>query len=521
MSVVERVETMTKDKSMAEDADNNGTKSVMKASSREDMSGEMETGEVHRVEEKYYSKVSVYLMMLFAGLALGSDGYNASVIGNVELLFAVLYPEALTDAMYSRLSNAFLVGMIIGMLGFGFVADQLGRKTGAVLTTTLLVLGIVLSTAANGASDNGMMWMLVVARGVAGVGAGGEYPVSCAGALEASDEGAQYRKQRGFMFALVGDLSASLGYCFGALVPLLLLLCVNQKESKYEVVWRLSFALGMIPPVSIFWFRIRMAVSTAYRKSSLRKQRIPYHLIGKRYWRRLLGGASTWFLYNYISIPFGIFSSTIVSRVNPSSSLVKTLGWGVVINAFYIPGAFIGGLLSDRIGRRKTMALGFALQAVLGFVLGGANKQIQKVFPLFIVLYGVFLTLGEVGPGSTVAIVSSEPFPTSVRGHTTGFIAAWSKAGAAIGTQVFTAILNAYTDDPDKGNQIAFLIGSCFALLGAFLAFFLVQDANKHLDDEDDKWKIYLAEHGWEGSWGDNETRDPAGVLKGPLTRVS
>jgi len=100
------------------------------------------------------------------------------VIGNVELFFAVLYPDALTNSMYSRLSNAFLIGMIIGMLFFGFIADQLGRKTGAVATTILLVLGIVLSTAANGTSHTGLMWMLVIARGIAGVGAGGEYPVS-------------------------------------------------------------------------------------------------------------------------------------------------------------------------------------------------------------------------------------------------------------------------------------------------------------------------------------------------------
>lgn len=96
------------------------------------------------------------------------------MIGNVELLLAVLYPESLTDSIYSRLSNAFLVGMIIGMLFFGVVVDQLGRKTGAVATTTFLVLGIILSTAANGTSPTGMFWMLIVARGIAGVGAGGE-----------------------------------------------------------------------------------------------------------------------------------------------------------------------------------------------------------------------------------------------------------------------------------------------------------------------------------------------------------
>lgn len=86
----------------------------------------------------------------------------------------MLYPEALTTAIYTRLSNAFLIGMIVGMLLFGVVVDQLGRKTGAVATTLFLVLGIVLSTAANGTSATGMFWMLIIARGIAGVGAGGE-----------------------------------------------------------------------------------------------------------------------------------------------------------------------------------------------------------------------------------------------------------------------------------------------------------------------------------------------------------
>lgn len=208
------------------------------------------------------------------------------------------------------------------------------------------------------------------------------------------------------MFAMLADLSASLGYVWAGLVPLLLLLCVDQKVSAYKIVWRTSFALGLVPPLAIFWFRLRMAVSTAYRKSAMRKQRVPYVLAIKRHWRALLGCSATWFLYNYISIPFGIFASTIISRVNPDESLVKSLGWGVVINCFYIPGPFVGGYLSDKIGRRKTMALGFTLQAILGFVLGGAMVPIQGIFPLFVALYGVFLTLGEVGPGRLVAYLN-------------------------------------------------------------------------------------------------------------------
>lgn len=159
------------------------------------------------------------------------------------------------------------------------------------------------------------------------------------------------------------------------------------------------------------------------------------------------------------------------------------------------------------------MALGFFLQAILGFVLGGAIGPIQEIFPLFVVLYGVFLTLGEVGPGSTVVLVASESFPTSIRGQMMGLVSACSKAGAAIGTQVFTAILNAYTDDSGKGNQVAFLIGSAFAVLGALIAFFVIPDVSRQLDDDDAAWKVYLADHGWTAEWGDSVTKDPAGVV--------
>lgn len=120
-----------------------------------------------------YSRLSMVMMVVFSGLAIGSDGFNASIIGNTELLMAVIYPKSLTTAVAARLSNAFMVGMIIGMLSFGYISDKLGRKTGAVLTTTILVLGIALSAGASDLTEDSMFWMLIIARGIAGVGAGG------------------------------------------------------------------------------------------------------------------------------------------------------------------------------------------------------------------------------------------------------------------------------------------------------------------------------------------------------------
>lgn len=79
------------------------------------------------------------MMVVFGGLAIGSDGFNASIMDNLEMIMAVIYPKSLTTTMAFRQTIVFMVGMIIGMLSFGYISDELSCKTGAVLTTTIFV----------------------------------------------------------------------------------------------------------------------------------------------------------------------------------------------------------------------------------------------------------------------------------------------------------------------------------------------------------------------------------------------
>ena len=63
--------------------------------------------------------------------------------------------------------------------------------------------------------------------------------------------------------------------------------------------------------------------------------------------------------------------------------------------------------------------MGFTIQAILGFIIGGAFKPLtQNAFGVFVFLYGLFVATGEVGPGSCVILVSGESFPTPIRGRT-------------------------------------------------------------------------------------------------------
>jgi len=72
-----------------------------------------------------------------------------------------VYPKSVFGStIKTRLSNSFFIGEIIGQLVFGLAIDRIGRKAGVLLTTTMLILGVILSAAAHGKTDLGLFWML-------------------------------------------------------------------------------------------------------------------------------------------------------------------------------------------------------------------------------------------------------------------------------------------------------------------------------------------------------------------------
>lgn len=253
-----------------------------------------------------------------------------------------------------------------------------------------------------------------------------------------------------------------------------------------------------------------MINSTQYRKHAI-KSNYPYMLVLRRYWKPMLGTSLAWFAYDFVSYPFGLFSSTIIEQLNPENTTVQNIGYGTVINCFLLPGCLVGGLLMDRIGRKQTMTLGFVLWALLGFIIGGAIRPIQTVLPLFIILYGIFQALGEMGPGVATFLCAAESFPTPLRGHFLGLAAAVGKAGASIGTEVFTPIQNSFSST-EKGQQAVFLIGAAFAVVGGAIAWFLIPDMDGALETEDVRFKVYLEENGYDvGAYGEALVVNPRG----------
>lgn len=55
-------------------------------------------------------------------------------------------------------------------------------------------------------------------------------------------------------------------------------------------------------------------------------------------------------VYDFIVYPAGIYSSVIVDQIAPNATMSQTLGYDVLINAFYVPGTLIGALVVDKLG---------------------------------------------------------------------------------------------------------------------------------------------------------------------------
>lgn len=187
-------------------------------------------------------------------------------------------------------------------------------------------------------------------------------------------------------------------------------------------------------------------------------------------------------------------SSTIINSIVTDSNVRTTAIWQFILALLAVPGVIVGSYLCNKIGRKWTGIAGWAGYIVLGFIVGGCYEKLtENSIAAFVVLYGLMQSFGHMGPGSTIGLMSVELFPTAIRGMAYGISAGFGKAGAAIGTQVFTPIRSA------AGPASTFYVAGGVAVVGMAIYFFLPEGRDLDLENEDESFKIYLRGEGWEG----------------------
>jgi MFS family permease len=258
---------------------------------------------------------------------------------------------------------ATLLGRPLGSAIFGWFADRVGRRRVTLWSVTGCAVCTALIAALPGYTTWGItsVLLLVVLRLVDGVFLGGEYTGATPLAMEAAPP-----RRRGWYGGIVGGGSA-LANCVIAGVTLVVLQVFPEggPEAPYSVWgWRVPFLIGALLCV-VFLVYYSRAVEESQTWKSARKTRNPLREV-------VLGRSRRDFAQVFVLMTGVWFASNMASGLLPSAlkleghiSATEVTAVLVIAQAMHTLMFPFVGLLSDRIGRRRTLVYNGIAVAVL------------------------------------------------------------------------------------------------------------------------------------------------------------
>jgi MHS family alpha-ketoglutarate permease-like MFS transporter len=348
-----------------------------------------------------------------------------------------------TAALLSTLA-VFAAGFVMRPVGgavLGSFADRHGRMRGLTLSVFLmagasLVIAICPTYASIGVAAP---VVLLTARLAQGFSNGGEFAASSAFLVEMAPP-----RRRAF-FGSWQQVTVSASHLIvGALATALAFLL--PKDTMHAWGWRLAFVLGAVLGVAGLWLRRSAGESDVFVAERVRwpaRDMGPLRTLLMHHRRaalRVVGMTIAGTLTYYMWISYMATYAHVASGMPLTTALLaNTIAIGVF--TCLIP---LGGLLSDRLGRKKTMMMfagGFAIIAWPALHLIQDNFWVL----LAIELVGIVLLVGY---SANCAAAMAEQFPAEVRtvgiavpyalttaifGGTAPYITTWLVAHDAVG----------------------------------------------------------------------------------------
>ncbi|PVZ14992.1 MFS transporter [Actinomycetospora cinnamomea] len=389
-------------------------------------------------------------IFLIGGLGYMFDAWDVALNGFLTPLVGTEF--GLTPAQRGLVATANLIGMAVGAVAWGTVADRIGRKKAFSITLLIFALFSVL-----GAVSPNIEWFLLL-RFLAGVGLGGCIPVDYAIVSEFSP-----KRSRGRVLAAMDGwwpIGATLA---GVSATLLVPVTGN---------WRWMLVLMILPALLLFWVRRGVPESPLYlsRKGRETEARAviddlvartgatpePY-VIPAPVEEDKRGGAwaaavdqlrRVWaFNPRITAVAWSLFMSVMLvyyAALSWMPSILRSQGFGQIaafasttlMNALGIVGVAISVLVVDRYGRKRVIAISGPLAAAtlvaFSLLLGAPTAAVVAI--------GAFGLFALIVIPVMYAYVS-ELYPTELRASGFGWASSSSRAVTGFAPLLFGSVL--------------------------------------------------------------------------------
>ena len=185
-------------------------------------------------------------------------------------MLSIIYPKRYADSPASRnVASIAFAGTVVGQLVFGYFSDHWSRKWCLLISTLILFVFAALGAGSYGYHDSiyGLFAALTAYRFFLGVGIGGEYPAGSVAAAESTGELKQGHRNRWFI--LFTDFQIDVGYVVSALVSMIVVLIFT--DDHLRAAWRVCLGLGVIPPLSLLYLRIKLQEPEEFNRERMHK----------------------------------------------------------------------------------------------------------------------------------------------------------------------------------------------------------------------------------------------------------
>ncbi|NED76452.1 aromatic acid/H+ symport family MFS transporter [Streptomyces sp. SID9944] len=363
------------------------------------------------------------------------EGYDLVVLGAIIPVLLRTHHLGMTAGDATTIATLSLVGVAIGAVCVGPLADRLGRRLlliGSVVLFSVFTLLVPLA---------GSVTVFALLRLVAGLGLGACMPVSLTMMAEHMPTS---RRARASTLTMTG-------YHTGAVITSLLAL---QVTDDWEILFYVLGAAGLVI-AAIQWFRLPESEAFAQAEKSSAARRVPFTDLLKPAYLR--AGIGVWVAsFMGLLLVYGL-NTWLPKLMNDAGYPVPTaVTQLLILNVGGVVGLVLGGAVADRRGIKGTALAWFAV-SVLMLACLSVKMDSDLLLDAVVFLTGVFVFSAQV----LVYAYVTHFYPAAVRGTALGSASGIGRIGSIVGPSITGALVTA-----GIGHPWGFYFFAAVAVLG-------------------------------------------------------